>query len=146
MTGRECGAALAVTLILLTGLGLLALTAAAAAITALALAGHQQSSQRAFEAAEAGIAHALVLAARAQSDGAIAETVHDGDAGSPAIFQARIERAGIPGALPAGFSIGEHSGAFATESFYVVADGRAGRGTRMRLEQGFYLVVPASGR
>lgn len=136
------GAALAVTLILLAGLGSLALTAAAAAVAALALAGHQQSAQQAFEAAEAGIAHALSRAALTRSAGAIAEMVHDDDAPSPATFEARIEAVALPGALPAGFSVGEHDGAFSARHYYAVADGRAGRGARVRIEQGFYLVGP----
>lgn len=52
MKARVRGSALIITLVLLSGLGALALAAAAAAMTALALAGHQQMSQNAFEAAE----------------------------------------------------------------------------------------------
>lgn len=145
MNRTECGAALAVTLVLLAGLGSLALTAAAAAVAALALAGHQQSAQQAFEAAEAGIAHALSRAALNRDAGVIAETVHDGDAPSPATFESRVEAVALPGALPAGFSVGEHGGAFAARHFYAIADGRAGRGARARIEQGFYLVGPGAG-
>jgi len=141
----ERGAALAVTLVLLAGLGSLALTAGAAAIAALALAGHQQSARQAFEAAEAGVAHALARTALMRDAGTIAETVHDGDAASPASFEASIEAAEGPGALPAGFSVGEHAGAFAAQHYYVTADGRAGRGVRIRIEQGFYLVTPGDG-
>jgi voltage-gated potassium channel Kch len=145
MNRQQRGAALAVTLILLAGLGSLALTAAAAAVAALALAGHQQSAQQAFEAAEAGIAHALSRAAVTRSAGTITVTVHDRDAASPATFESRIEAVESPGALPAGFSVGEHDGAFGARHFYAVADGRAGRGAAVRIEQGFYLVGPGGG-
>lgn len=145
MRRAEQGAALAVTLVLLAGLGSLALTAGAAAVAALALAGHQQSAQQAFEAAEAGIAHALARAALTRGEAAIAQTVHDAEAAAPATFEARIEAASRPGTLPAGFSVGEHDGAFSARHYYAVADGRAGRGARVRLEQGFYLVVAGGG-
>jgi hypothetical protein len=136
------GAALAVTLILLAGLGALAMTAAAAAVAALALAGHQQSARQAFEAAEAGIAHSLAFAARARSEGAIAETPYPDESGAPAAFSARIVNAGAPGPLPAGFSVGEHAAAFSARHYFVTADGSASRGVQVRLEQGFYLVGP----
>lgn len=145
MNRTQRGAALAVTMILLAGLGSLAMTAAAAAMAALALAGHQQSAQQAFEAAEAGIAHALSRAAVIRSAGTITETVHDSEAASPATFETHIEAVELPGALPAGFSVGEHDGTFSARHFYAVADGRAGRGTAVRIEQGFYLVGPGGG-
>lgn len=145
MRRNQQGAALAVTLVLLAGLGSLALTAAAAAVAALALAGHQQSAQQAFEAAEAGIAHALARAALTRGAATIAATAHDADAAVPATFEARIEAVAQPGALPVGFSVGEHDGAFAAQHYFAVADGRAGRGALVRIEQGFYLVVAGGG-
>jgi Tfp pilus assembly protein PilX len=144
MRRAENGAALAVTLILLGGFGALALTAATAAVAALALAGHQQSAQQAFEAAEAGIAHSLEFAAQVRSTGVVAETPYPDEAGAATSFQARIVEAGLPGALPAGFSIGEHAGAFSARRFFAIADGNAGRGARARIEQGFYLVAPGA--
>jgi len=142
MRRSQHGAALAVTLILLAGLGALAMTAAAAAVAALALAGHQQSAQQAFEAAEAGIAHSLAFAAQARREGVIAETPYPDETGAPAAFAARIVGTGMPGSLPAGFSIGEHAAAFSARHYFVTSDGSAGRGVRVRLEQGFYLVAP----
>lgn len=142
MRRGESGAALALTLVLLAGLGSLALTAAAAAVAALALAGHQQSAQQAFEAAEAGIAHALARAAVARDGGTIAETLHDDESPAPATFEVRTEAVALPGALPAGFSVGEHAESYAARHYVAIADGRAGRGVRARIEQGFYLVVP----
>ena len=68
MNCGERGSALVVVLVLLSGLGALALAAAAAAMTALALAGHQQMAQNAFEAAEAGIVNALLAAAETRRE------------------------------------------------------------------------------
>lgn len=144
MRRAESGAALVLTLLLLGGLGALALTAAAAAVAALALAGHQQFEQQAFEAAEAGVAHALALAAQSRSEGAVHAAPYADDAGA-AFFEARIIRDTARGPLPAGFSIGAHPGAFGAEQYFVVSDGSAGRDASVRVEQGFYLVVPDGG-
>jgi Tfp pilus assembly protein PilX len=143
MTGRQQGAALVVTMILLSGLGALALTAAAAAATALALASHQQMAQNAFEAAEAGIAHALVQAALLRQAATILETRHPDDATSVATFETETIEAIAPGALPAGFSIGENGETFAARHYFIRSTGHAGRAARARLEQGFYFVVSA---
>lgn len=145
MSLTQRGAALVVTLVLLGGLGALALTAAAAAAAALALAAQQQFAQQAFEAAEAGVAHALALAAQARGEGVIAETPYPDEADAAAFFQARIVRGASPGPLPAGFSIGGQPGTFAAEQYFVVSDGFAARGAGVRIEQGFYLVVPDAG-
>lgn len=144
MMRQQCGAALMLTLVLLTGLGALALAAAAAAMTALALAGHQHQIQNAFEAAEAGISQALRQAAEARSAGRIAETVHAADIVGSATYRAETTEATGPGTLPVGFSVGEYGGAFGARNFFIDSEGRAGRGARVRLEQGFYLVAPAS--
>ncbi len=63
------GSAFVVVLVLMSGLGALALAAAAAAMTALALAGHQQMAQNAFEAAETGIVSALLAATEVRDVG-----------------------------------------------------------------------------
>lgn len=138
------GTALVVTLVLLSGLGVLALAAAAAAMTALALAGHQQMSQNAFEAAEAAIVHSLAQAAVARAATAIATTALPDDATGNTSFRAQTVEAAAPGALPAGFTVGENAGSFGARNFFIVADGSSGRETRVRLEQGFYLVGPAN--
>ena len=143
MTRWQEGMALVVTLVLLSGLGALALAAAAAAITALALASHQQMAQNAFEAAEAGIAHALAQATDLRSAARITETRHPDDGTGLATFETETREMTAPGALPTGFSIGENAGTFATRHFFILSDGRAGRDARAHLEQGFYFVVPA---
>jgi hypothetical protein len=131
-------------MILLAGLGALALAAAAAAVTALALTGHQQRAQDAFEAAESGIAYALAQAGVLRSAGSIPETPHPAGVEGHASYRTETRTAQGPGALPAGFSIGENSGTFGARLYFVVAVGWAGRAGRARLEQGFYLVEPAT--
>jgi hypothetical protein len=144
VTLGDRGSALVVTLVLLSGLGALALAAAAAAMTALALAGHQQMSQNAFEAAETGIVHALTQAAAIRGEGVNAGTIREADPTAAAAFQTVTSEAEDPGPLPGGFSLGENTGTFMTRSFFITADAQSGRGARVRLEQGFYLVVPTS--
>lgn len=141
---RQQGIALVVTLVLLSGLGTLALAAAAAAMTALAVASQQQWTQYAFEAAEAGIAAALEQAAVTRSRGRVASTTMPDPGPANAVFEAETTPAIAAGALPAGFSIGENAGTFAAKHFFIVSEGRSARRARARLEQGFYLVVPSS--
>lgn len=143
MSGTNRGTALLVTLILLSGLGALALAAAAAATSTLALASHQQLAQQAFEAAEAAIARALRQAAVTRSAGSVPESAYPEEVPQNARYVAEIHEATARSALPEGFSIGENAGSFGARQFFVVAEGRSGRNTRMRLEQGFYLVVPS---
>jgi Tfp pilus assembly protein PilX len=136
------GSALVVVLVLMSGLGALALAAAAAAMTALALAGHQQMAQNAFEAAESGIVAALLEAADAREGGTDEAAILEEIATARASWHTETREAEGPGALPPGFSIGENAGTFTARHFFVTADGESGRGARARLEQGFYLVVP----
>ncbi len=131
-------------MVLLSGLGALALAAAAAAMTALALAGHQQMAQNAFEAAESGIVHALLAAAQVRRGGVGAATILPDEATARAEFRTETREAAGPGALPVGFSIGENTGTFTARHFFITSDADSGRGTRVRLEQGFYFVVPTS--
>jgi len=142
LVGR--GSALVVVLVLMSGLGALALAAAAAAMTALALAGHQQMAQNAFEAAESGIAAALLAAAEARAGGTGAGEILPEVATARSAFRTETREMPGPGAFPTGFSIGENAGTFAARHFFVTADGESGRGARQRLEQGFYFVVPSS--
>ena len=144
MNYQERGSALVVVLVLLAGLGALALAAAAAAMTALALAGHQQMAQNAFEAAEAGIVNALLAAAEARRDGTGTATILPDVATARAEYRTETREAEGPGTLPTGFSIGENAGTFTARHFFITADANSGRGARARLEQGFYFVVPAS--
>ena len=144
MKNTATGSALVVVLVLMSGLGALALAAAAAAMTALALAGHQQMAQNAFEAAETGIVTALLAATEAREGGVGAGEILPDVATARSAFRTETREAPGPGALPAGFSIGENAGTFASRHFFITADGESGRGARQRLEQGFYFVVPSS--
>jgi hypothetical protein len=144
MREKHEGSALVVTLVLLSGLGALALAAAAAAMTALALAGHQQTTQNAFEAAEAGIVRALLNAASVPSGGVDAGSILPDVPTAAAEFTTETHEAVGPGALPTGFTVGENAGAFTARHYFVTADGASRRGARVRLEQGFYRVVPNS--
>ena len=144
MRKRSRGAALAVALVLLAGLSALALAAAAAAVTALALTGFQQSDAVALEAAEAGIARALQLAAEHPGPG-MAAMPHAVGGTSAARFESRTtEMIGI-GALPPGFSIGADDESFRARHFQIVSEGSSMRNVKVRLEQGFYVVAPADG-
>lgn len=137
------GSALAMMLVLLSGLGALALAAAAAAMSALALAGHWQDSQLAFEAAQAGIERALAQAAESRSAGGEANIDWPGGAGPQAIYRTRTSAAFAAGPEPEGFSLGEGADSFSARHYFIVADAWAGRAATVELEQGFYLVVPA---
>ena len=144
MSGQSRGSAMVVVLVLRSGLGALALAAAAASMTALALAGHQQMTQNAFEAAETGIASALLAAAGTREGGVQLGEILPDIATARATWRAEAVEAPGRGALPPGFSIGENPDSFATRHFFITADGDSGRGARQRLEQGFYFVVPVT--
>ena len=143
MRRRTRGSALVVVLVLMSALGAIALAAVAAAKTALALSGHQQMAQNAFEAAETGIVAALLDAAEARDAATASGEVLAGIPTARASYLTETREAPGPGALPSGFSIGENAGSFTARHFFITADGESGRGVRARLEQGFYLVVPA---
>ncbi len=142
MKQAEKGAALAVALVLLTGLSALALAAAAAAVTALALAGHQQVAAIALEAAEAGVAHALLAATEHPGPAAAGPLPHSVGGTTDARFETRTTEVDGDGALPPGFSIGATDRTFQAQHYLIVSDGHAMRNARVRLEQGFYVVVP----
>ncbi|MGH8244624.1 MAG: hypothetical protein ACRETY_14890 [Steroidobacteraceae bacterium] len=144
MSARERGSALVVVLVLMSGLGALALAAAAAAMTALALAGHQQMAQNALEAGETGFVIALLDAGLVREGGTGAGRILPNEPTARAEWRTETREAEGPGALPTGFSIGENAGTFVARHFFTTADAESGRGTRARLEQGFYFVEPAS--
>jgi hypothetical protein len=138
MRSRARGAALAVALVLLTGLSVLAL----AAVMALALTGYQQAEAAALEAAEAGIARAIQAAAQHAGPG-MAAMPHAVGGASSARFESRTTELDSDGALPEGFSIGANDGTFRSRNFLIVSQGWATRDVTLRLEQGFHLVAPA---
>jgi hypothetical protein len=61
-----------------------------------------------------------------------------------AVWQTETREADGAGILPPGFTFGENAGSFAAHHFFITSDAGSGRGVRARLEQGFYVVVPAS--
>lgn len=136
------GAALAIALVLLAGLSALALAAAAAAVTALALAGHQQGAAIALEAAEAGVARALRAAAEHSGAAVAGPLPHSVGGATQAHFETQTTRVNGDGVLPAGFSIGATDQTFQAQHYLILSDGQATRNARLRLEQGFYVVVP----
>lgn len=136
------GAALAVALVLLTGLAALALAAAATAVTALALTGHQQGAAHALEAAEAGIALALHAATEHPGPQVAGPLPHSVGGTTQARFETQTTEIDGDGALPPGFSVGATDTAFQAQHYLIVSDAQAARNVRVRLEQGFYVVVP----
>ena len=78
-------------------------------------------------------------------DGGVTEgEVLPAEATARAEWRAETREAEGLGILPPGFTIGENAGSFGARHFFIMADASSGRGVRARLEQGFYLVVPAS--
>ena len=141
MKGHAKGAALAVAMVLLTGLSALALAAAAAAITALALAGYQQAAAVALEAAEAGISQAI-KAATEHAGTSVAAMPHLVGGTTVARFESRTTEQNAESVLPEGFSLGANERAFQSRHFLIVSQGWAARDVRVKLEQGFYVVAP----
>jgi Tfp pilus assembly protein PilX len=136
------GAALSVALVLLAGLAALALAAVAAAVTALALTGHQQGAAIALEAAEAGIAHALQVATEHPGAAAAGPMPHSVGGTAQARFETQTTELAGAGAMPPGFSVGATDSAFQSRHFLIVSNAQATRNVQVRLEQGFYVVVP----
>ena len=136
------GAALAVALVLLTGLAALALAAAATAVTALALTGHQQGAALALEAAEAGIAEALQAAIEQPGPRHAGPMPHVVGGTTQAGFETWTTEINGACALSPGFSLGTSETAFQAQHFLIVSTGQATRNARVKLEQGFYVVVP----
>jgi hypothetical protein len=85
-------------------------------MTALALAGHQQMAQNAFEAAESGIVAALLEAAEVREGGTDAATILADIATARAAYRTETREALGAGALPTGFSVGENAGTFAART------------------------------
>lgn len=139
MTPRPMGMALATVLILLSGISILALAGLGGAAAAIALAGFEEQSALAFEAAEAGIARTL------RSGMPVPEPVPAWPSVAPEVT-VRTERRDDPavegGSWPAGFSVATGGVSFALRHGTVLSEGRAARGALVRIEQGFVVVAP----
>lgn len=158
----DTGAALVVALCLLLALSVLAMTGIDAAVLELAMAGNQQERVKAFYAAEAGIEQAL--AAGAFSTDPAAGTVQFDDLSAPdplprhdhgtpiascpappdaeiqCEYFLRYEGEVDPAALPGSASQQHGRRAY---HFVIESVGSAGRGARVQLLQGFYVVATA---
>jgi len=138
---RRCeGLSLVIVLLLLAGIMLLAVSGLGGAIAAMALADVDERAAWAFEAAEAGITRSL------RSGAAISPPASPWPSTAPGVTVHTIvrfdpaERA--PG-WPAGFSLGGAGDGFFLQHGTVLAEGSGGRGTLVRIEQGFAVVAPA---
>jgi hypothetical protein len=139
MIRLERGMALAVVMVLLLGLTVLAVAGLSGAVAAVALSGLDEQSALAFEAAEAVIARTL----RSRVAPSDAQAWPDLWPQVTARAEIRADHFESVAALPEGFSLGAGGGAFATRHYTIVAEGRAGRGTSVRLEQGYAVIAPA---
>jgi opacity protein-like surface antigen len=134
--------ALAVVLILLSGLALLAVAGLGGALASVALSGFDEQSALAFEAAEAGVARSL------RSGAAIATAVPAWPALLPDVTTRTEILADPPGgdtAWPEGFSVGAGGEAFVTSHRTIRAEGRARRGAVVRIEQGYFVIARERG-
>lgn len=142
MTRRDPGMALAVVLVLLTGLALLAVTGLGGAVAALSLSGFDEQASQAFEAAEAGIRRSLHTGLALASE-------EPAWPGLPHEVTLRTEihddPPGVPATPPPGFSLGHGGQSFALRHHRVLAEGRGPRGALVRIEQGYAVIVPERG-
>lgn len=132
------GVSLVVVLLLLAGVMLLAVSGLGAAIAAMALADFDERSAWGFEAAEAGVTRSL------RSGASISPPASPWPAAAPGVTVHTEVRHDPPvqaPAWPAGFSLG--GAGFVLQHGNVLAEGSGGRGTRVRIEQGFAVVAPA---
>jgi len=146
-SGQTRGMALAVVLVLLLGLTVLALAGSAAAIASLALAGLDHQSALAFEAAEAGIARsvrAIAQGATLPADAVFEQTWPRLAPAAMTRVLLRVDRTPAASTWADGFSAGSGD-TFARVHVTLIADGRAGRGAAVRIEQGLTFIAPTTG-
>ena len=134
------GVSLVVVLLLLAGVMLLAVAGLGGAIAAMALADFDERSAWAFEAAEAGVIRSL------RSGTSISPPTSPWPASAPdvsVLTEVRYDPAAQSAAWPSGFSLGGAGAGFVLQHGSVLAEGSGGRGTQIRIEQGFAVVAPA---
>jgi len=131
---------LVIVLVLLTGIMLLAVSGLGGAIAAVALAGLEEQAAMAFEAAESGVVRTLrsgeAIPAMSSAWPALADPVS-------VSTTLRYDTRPAPWSPRAGFSLGTGGTGFTLHHGVVRADGTAGRGTLVRIEQGFTVIAPA---
>jgi hypothetical protein len=140
MNPRCRGVSLVIVLLLLAGVMLLAVSGLGGAIASMALADLDERAARAFEAAEAGVTRSLV------SGVAVSPAAAPWPATDPAVTVLTLIRHDPPPPAPPspyGFSFGSSGTGFVLHHGSVLAEGSAGRGTLVRIEQGFAVVGPA---
>jgi type II secretory pathway pseudopilin PulG len=140
MNTRCRGVSLVIVLLLLAGIMLLAVSGLGGAIASMAMADLDERAARAFEAAEAGVSRTL------GSGAAVSPAAAPWPSTDPAVtVQTQIRHDPPPQApaSPYGFSLGTGGGGFVLHHGSILAEGSAGRGTLVRIEQGFAIVGPA---
>lgn len=139
MRRRTGGLSLVIVLLLLAGLMLLVVSGFAAAIAAVSLAGLDEQSALAFEVAEAGITRTLRDATPLPGPLVLWPVAAPGVVVETAL---RYDDPSSQASWAPGFSIGSGAGGFLLRHGSVLATGRAGRGTLVRIEQGFATLAP----
>lgn len=142
MRRRARGIALAVVLVLLLGLSVLAVSGLSGGVASLTQAGFDLEAARAFEAAETSVSRAL-----ATGTGSVSPLPPWPDVLPDVVASAVLSEdpPGADGAWPQGFSVGLGERSFVLRHRAVLAEGRAGRGTRVRIEQGYVVIAPTRG-
>jgi hypothetical protein len=140
MNTNSRGVSLVIVLLLMAGVMLLAVSGLGGAIASMAMADLDERAARAFEAAEAGVARTL------DSGTAVWPAAAPWPSTDPAVTVRTVIRHDPPPQAPAwthGFSFGTGGGGFVLHHGSILAEGSAGRGTLVRIEQGFAVVGPA---
>lgn len=140
MRQRCRGVSLVIVLLLLAGVMLLAVSGLGGAIAAMALADLDERSAWAFEAAEAGVTSSL------RSGIPVSPAASPWPATAPQVSVHAVVSHDPPAqgaAWPPGFSLGAAGTGFVLQHGSVLAEGSGGRGTQVRIEQGFTVLAPA---
>lgn len=135
------GVSLVIVLLLLAGIMLLAVSGLGGALAAISLVNLEERSARAFEAAEAGVIRSLYGGA------AVSPATAPWPSADPTVTvrtDMRQDPPAWPPAWPSGFSLGTTGHGFVLHHGTVLAEGRAGLGTLVRIEQGFVVIAPSS--
>lgn len=142
MSPRGRGSALAIVMLLLLGISLLATSGLAGAVASLVLSGFEEQHSLAFEAAEAAVSRTLSTGKPVQPSAPLWTAM------PPEVVAHSEVRHDPPGrdeSWADGFSTGTGGTAFVLRHHEVRAEGGAGRGATVVIEQGFVTLVPHRG-
>jgi len=140
---RSRGSALGTLLVLLLAFALLAVSAMVAAVAGFASAGQELESAHALAAAEAAAARVLAhWPDAASADLPIAAPWPDMPAERVAGATLRRDPPGVAQPWPSGASLGDDGAGFVLRHYTITATGRARRGARVTVEQGFTVLEP----